>query len=154
MLLILSCSSKGSETSLMTGNEKTMSGIKMKSYKEKELQFTLDAQSGYSTDSSDNYTLIKPLYKRVTGDSIRVHSDSCISGKTEITYYGNVIVEFEDSMTLYTDSMRYFTESDSAITEDSVLIIKNNNKMKSKGFAGSNGFNKITFLGKVVLYDE
>jgi len=154
IFLLFSCSSERPDDFIQSDREKSVIDIFMKSFKEKELQFTLKAEKGFSLDSSDGYILFCPVYRRERGDSIVICSDSCMSSKEEIIFMGNVIVEFEDSMVLYTNSLVYFIDTDSSITEDSILIEKSSNKMKSKGFVGSSGFGKIKFLSKVVLYDE
>ena len=154
MLILASCFASGDKESFDAESNKSIEDIFMKSYKEKELQFTLTADRGFSHDSTEDILLFNPVYRRAAGDSVVIEADSCLSGKDRIVYYGNVKVAFEDSMVLYTDSLAYFIETDSSMTEDSVLIEKNSNKMKSKGFAGSSGFKKIKFLDRVVLYDE
>ncbi|MGE3063179.1 MAG: LPS export ABC transporter periplasmic protein LptC [bacterium] len=154
LLAAVSCRAKAENEKLSLIGDKRVNGVVMSSYADSTLKFTLVSDSGRSSDSTESFILFKPVYRREEGESVTVASDSCLSGSDVITYYGNVRVDFEDSMVLLTDSMVYYVKSDSAMTEDSVLIVKNSNKMRTKGFSGGEGFKKIVFPERVVLYGD
>lgn len=153
-LLLASCSGKAPAQGAETDAEKRVKEMIINSYSDSILTFTLSADSGRSADSSGNFMLYAPVYERKSGEKVTVESDSCLSGKQTISYFGGVTVRFEDSMILYTDSMVYLVREDSASTGDSVLIEKEKNKMKTRGFSAGEGFKRIVFPDKVVLYGD
>lgn len=154
LILAASCSGGKPSDRINSSSEKSFKSIKMRSYKGSVLNFSLFSDSGKSVPSGEDFILYNPFYVREEGESVTVSSDSCLSGRDVITYYSNVTVNFKDSMVLYTDSMTYFVDADSAVAEDSVLIQKEKNRMVTKKFIGKDGFKRIEFPNRVMLYGE
>lgn len=156
MLLIVfsGCSHSDTVKQADFGYEKKIVNFVVTSHKNGIEDYALYAESAFVYDSSEDYRLHKVIYERRDGEKVKIFSDSSLIMNNSISYYSNIRIELEDSMQMFTDSLIYRTDIDTVSTDDSILIIKGNDRMMTKGFYGDKNFKKITFYNPVVFYGK
>ncbi len=126
----------------------------METYKNSTPDYTIDAESVFTY--SDTLTIMNKVhFMNAEGESeVKIDSDRAFKTDSSLVYKGHVHVYLEDSMVMYTDSVYYSLLNDSVLTEDSILIVKDKNRMKTKGMRTDSEFTRIEFYNPVVIFDE
>ncbi|MDY6787101.1 MAG: hypothetical protein SVK54_03135 [candidate division WOR-3 bacterium] len=130
--------------------ENMIAGVTIRSFKNDSADYTLDADTAYL--SGDSLKILKNvMFKR---RDITIISDSSFMSDSFISYMSDVKIYLEDSMNLFTDYIIYSIYNDSVKTEDSLLIQKDNDFMKTRGMDTDINFNSIEFRNPVIIYDK
>lgn len=155
MLVFFSCKEKKSvENKFLIDGMMVITRFYSEYYEGERKIYTLRADTGFYFDTTDTYKLKKVEYKREDGEDVLIYSDSSIVKKESIDYFGNVKIVFSDSMELYTDSIVYLIKKDSLKTDDSILMVKKNNKMLTCGMVCYDNFKRIIFNSPILIYDQ
>ncbi len=126
--------------------------VKMKNiaYKNNKQDYILKCDTAYSYNDSAMYL----FGIEFINEDIKILSKKAIKTDTSITYLDSVKIYLEDSMDIFTDSLFVSFSNDSVKTDDSLLIIKDDNTMKTKGMLSDINFKKIEFYNPVIVYGE
>lgn len=152
ILLFAACA--GPQTGNTPEYDGLMFNMSMKAFRDGKPDYTIDAESVFTY--ADTMTVMHNIhFMNAEGQSdVEITSDRAYKTDSCLTYKGNVTVFLEDSMILYTDSILYSLVTDSVMTEDSILIEKDENRMRTKGMLTDCDFNRIVFYNPVLIYDE
>lgn len=155
LLLTASCSSGGAEEGAAAPFRKVFINSSMRSFTEGSEDYSIRADSAFQSDSSDNLLMKKVVFMKFSqDDTVRIVSDSCINGDSEIVFMGRVRVDMKDSMQIFTEAIVYMSAKDSAMSEDSLLIRKSGDKLKTKGFISDGSFKRVDFPNPVIISDD
>jgi len=153
--LLLSCEGEGGENRASSSFKKVFENTTMKSFSKGVEDYSISAKFAYQTDSSENLLMKKVVFVKNTDSSfVSINSDSCISSDEQLIFLGAVKIETEDSMKIFTERIVYIINSDTVRSDDSILIFKNNDRMKTKGFISDGSFKRVFFENPVIISDN
>lgn len=154
-ILISSCTGGQPEEKESLSYRKVFINSSMRSFIQGAEDYSISADSAFQSDSSDNLLMKNVLFmKFAEGDTVSIVSDSCMSGDSEIVFMGSVKVEMKDSMQIFTEMIIYKSAKDSAVSDDSLLIRKRGDKLKTKGFTSDGSFKRVDFPNPVIITDN
>jgi len=135
--------------------KKVFENTTMKSFSKGVEDYSINAEYAYQQDSSENlFMKVVRFVKNTDSSFVTINSDSCISSDEKLVFLGAVKIENEDSMKIFTEKIVYMIKSDTVFSEDSLLILKNNDRMKTKGFISDGSFKRVLFSNPVIITDN